>query len=181
MPCTDRCSRAEKHHQFVTDLDRMNTAVKSSIPQVDEEGRNVPPRKQHILHAESDAIIEESRVLLAKFERAGDMLKSFDLALPLELWAQDKHDLAEIMLCGRDHGQHVVEGLLVPGMFKDPPVYDRGFTENQEVALGLLTESKKVLAGENWGTVFEEHLRRSVALANAVPADSIAWEAPNPI
>ncbi|KAH7040426.1 uncharacterized protein B0I36DRAFT_310650 [Microdochium trichocladiopsis] len=164
----------EQRQEFVSTFEKLYNAIMPTGLQPGQNRNENTSKSKHILREEAEAIMLQSQGLLDKFEKASEMLKSFDLASPLETWNQDKHDLADIMMCGRDYGQHIVEGILVPGLYQDPHTHAHERTENQEIAAGLIVKGKTAVEGNNWGTVFEDQLRRSVALANTIFVEGTA-------
>lgn len=170
----DKESREQKRVEFKTTFEELFAACAPGITkgiQKQQHTNDRNSRAEHILFEEAESVKRGSQELLAKFERMDEMLKSQDLKLPLQAWTQDRHDYTEIMMCGREHGQQVAEGILAPGLYDEPPTRSRDLTENQEIAAGLLKESKKALVEDSWGTVFDDQLRCGVALANTISAE----------
>ncbi|KXJ96876.1 hypothetical protein Micbo1qcDRAFT_191510 [Microdochium bolleyi] len=164
----------QKRKDFISAFENLfaacNPGILTIFPKVLNDNDR-PHRAQHILFEEAEVVTQGSRELLARFEKTDEMVTSHNLALPLQAWTQDKRDFAEIMMCGQEHGQHVIEGLLAPGLYEEPLARSWDQNENQEIAVGLLKKSKKALNEENWGVVFEDQLRYGVSLANSISAE----------
>ncbi|KAI0850203.1 hypothetical protein F5Y00DRAFT_268650 [Daldinia vernicosa] len=132
------------------------------------EARN-PTKEGHILFQDARSIISGSYALLRKFKETDEQLKSYKLELPTAKWKQDKQDMKDLLSCGREYGEKLVEDKLRPEahILGQPDRYKDN--EKESMASDLFKESRMALDGDTWGTVAAEQVKKFTAIAKSVP------------
>ncbi|KAF3070959.1 hypothetical protein GL218_00774 [Daldinia childiae] len=135
---------------------------------LDGEARNTT-KEGHILFQDAKSIISGSYELLIKFKETDEQLKSYKFELPIAKWKQDKQDMKDLLSCGREYGEKLVEDKLTPEahISHQPDRYKEN--ERESMASDLFKESRMALDGDTWGTVAAEQVKKFTAIAKSVP------------
>ncbi|KAI1471399.1 uncharacterized protein F4812DRAFT_413923 [Daldinia caldariorum] len=139
----------------------------------DDEARNAS-KEGHILFQDAQAVISRSYALLEKFKETDEQLKNCKFELPSAKWKQDKQDIKDLLSCGREYGEKLVEDKLapMPQMFQ----HSNGHKADGKEAMTseLFKKSSKARDEEDtWGTVAAEQVKRFTVMAKSVPMDDV--------
>ncbi|KAI2778901.1 hypothetical protein F4815DRAFT_476216 [Daldinia loculata] len=135
---------------------------------LDGKARNTT-KESHILFQDAQSIISGSYKLLRKFKETDEQLKSYKFELPTAKWKQDKQDMKDLLSCGREYGEKLVEDKLAPEAHISRQ-HDRSkANERESMASDLFKESRMALDGDTWGTVAAEQVKKFTAIAKSVP------------
>ncbi|KAI0131300.1 hypothetical protein F4814DRAFT_445438 [Daldinia grandis] len=126
-------------------------------------------KEGHILFQDAQSIISESYALLRKFNETDEQLKSYKFELPTAKWRQDKQDMKDLLSCGREYGEKLVEDKLIPRAHIPHQADRREVNEKESMALDLFKESRMALDGDTWGIVAAEQVKKFTAIAKSVP------------
>ncbi|KAI1381547.1 hypothetical protein F4677DRAFT_403377 [Hypoxylon crocopeplum] len=124
----------------------------------------------HILYKDAQTIVSESYALLRQFKEADERLKNHKLELPSAKWKQDGRDMKDLLACGREYGEKLVESKLVPKAYisHQPDRYNAN--EKESIASELFKDSCKGLDEDNWGTVAADQVKRLTAITKTIPS-----------
>lgn len=127
-------------------------------------------KEGHVLFKDAQDIISGSRSLLRQFRDADKQLKEHKLDLPTEKWKQDKQDIKDLLACGREYGEKLVESKLAPNTYPSPQhdIYSANEKENMG-ATELFKDSRKAPPdGDTWGTVAADQVKKLTAVAKTI-------------
>lgn len=146
----------------------------SLLPEVSREPKDKTSginKEGHVLFKDAQAVISGSHSLLRQFREADKQLKDHKLELPTAKWKQDKQDIKDLLACGREYGEKLVESRLAPNTYPSPQ-HDRYSANEKEnmAAAELFKDSRKTPPdGDNWGIVAADQVKRLTAIAKTVP------------
>ncbi|KAI0381517.1 hypothetical protein F5Y04DRAFT_288408 [Hypomontagnella monticulosa] len=121
----------------------------------------------HVLLKEADAVIAMGHQLIQNFKEMDEQLKDHKLELPTAKWKQDKQDMRELLACGREYGEKLVEDKLTPDAYPSRQSDNYKEDEKGSIASELFKDSRKP-EEDNWGTVAADQLKGFVAIAKTV-------------
>ncbi|ORY64433.1 uncharacterized protein BCR38DRAFT_435092 [Pseudomassariella vexata] len=131
--------------------------------------KGIGRERSELFHA-AQAIIGDSHALLKLYKDTDEGLKSRQLETPATVWKKDKDDLKEVLACGREIGENLVERHLAPRTHSQPDPNLSKESEHFKTALELFKDSRNALEGESWGTVAAEQVKRLKNLAITIPS-----------
>ncbi|OTB12972.1 hypothetical protein K445DRAFT_25098 [Daldinia sp. EC12] len=158
--------------KFVKTFEELYSATNYSYGS-DGEARKTS-KENHILFQDAQAVISESYALLKKFEETDEQLKNYRFELPTAKWKQDKQDMKDLLSCGREYGEKLVEDKLAPKahILQQPHRYKS--KEKEAAASEFFKKSSKMRDEEDtWGTVAAEQVKRFTAIAKSVPLEGL--------
>ncbi|KAI0843345.1 hypothetical protein F5Y06DRAFT_302593 [Hypoxylon sp. FL0890] len=126
-------------------------------------------KESHVLFKEAQAVMSGGYSLLKQFKETDEQLKTFKLEFPTAKWKQDKQDIKELLACGREVGEKLVEEKLAPKGYPSPQPDRYKVNEKEGVAAELFKDSRKGSDGDNWGAVAADQVKRFAAIAKTVP------------
>lgn len=126
-------------------------------------------------------VISGSHSLLKQFKEAEERLKDYKVDLPSAKWKQDKQDIKDLLACGREEGERLVEKQLAPSAYPSPQPDRYKATEKDNLVSELFKESRKVADGETWGAVAADQIKKFTSIAKSVaptvaPKDEYRFE-----
>ncbi|KAI0124946.1 hypothetical protein BJ170DRAFT_685820 [Xylariales sp. AK1849] len=126
-------------------------------------------KEEFVLFQQAQDIIRSSRSLLHWYKETDDNLKTHQLDLPTATWKKDKQDIKEILICGREHGEKIIEGNLAPDNYSPPEGSKSKANGHEQAAIGLFDESRKTVGGDDcWGSVANEQIKKLKGLADTL-------------
>lgn len=137
----------------------------------DSNGRDIE-KESHVLFTEAQDIISRSYALLKTFEETDERLKDYKLGLPTAKWKQDKEDMRELLACGREYGERLVEEKLAPGAYLSRQ-QDRPKANEKDIMISELFKDSRKPEEDNWGTVAADQLKKFTAIAKTVPPKAL--------
>ncbi|KAI1106747.1 hypothetical protein F4804DRAFT_329942 [Jackrogersella minutella] len=126
-------------------------------------------KEGHILFKETQAAISGGRLLLTRFKEADEQLKNFKLELPTAQWKQDNQDMKELLACGREYGEKLIEEKLAPTSYPSPLADRYKANEKEKMASDLFKDSRKKTDEGDWGMVAADQVEKFTALAKTIP------------
>ncbi|KAI1807703.1 hypothetical protein F4811DRAFT_549468 [Daldinia bambusicola] len=131
-------------------------------------------KEDHILFQDAQVVISGSHALLKKFKETDEQLKNYKFELPSAKWKQDKQDIKDLLSCGREYGEKLVEDKLAPA----PQMFQKtdGYKANGKEAMAsklFKKGSSKARDDDTWGTVAAEQVKRFTTIAKSVPLDDV--------
>jgi hypothetical protein len=111
-------------------------------------------------------IIDDSRSLSERYKTTDEALVAHQPEMSSSTWRKDKQDIKELLACGREHGERLVESYLSPDL-GSPAEHDMGnpASGHSKAASELFPKSRKVMAKDTWGMVAAEQLEGFKMLA----------------
>ncbi|KAG4219409.1 hypothetical protein PC116_g32111 [Phytophthora cactorum] len=158
--------------KFIKTFEELYSATNFSYGS-DGEARKTS-KENHILFQDAQAIISESYALLKKFEETDEQLKNYKFELPTAKWKQDKQDMKDLLSCGREYGERLIEGKLVP--IAQIPQQPHGYKskEKEAAASEFFKKSSKMRdEDDTWGTAAAAQVKRFTAIAKLVPLEGL--------
>ncbi|KAI1139560.1 hypothetical protein F5Y05DRAFT_411748 [Hypoxylon sp. FL0543] len=164
----------ESKGQFAEVFEKLHFAKVLAPRTSNKVGSNVraATKEGHILFKEAQSVISGGFSLLKQFKETDAQLKTFKLELPTSKWKQDKQDIKELLACGREVGEKLVEEKLAPKAYPSPQPDRYKANEKENIAAELFKESRKPTNGDYWGAVAADQVKRIAAIAKTVPVKS---------
>ncbi|KAI0900494.1 hypothetical protein F4806DRAFT_491383 [Annulohypoxylon nitens] len=163
---------------YMQEQEKVFTEGKGQVKEVFEKllsagvispGTSSMKKETHVLFQEARSAISGGHTLLKQFREADEMLKNHKLDLPMEKWKQDGRDLKELLACGREHGEKLIESKLAPNSYPSPSPDKYKATEKDNMISELFKDSSKANDGDNWGTVATDQMEKFSAIAKTIP------------
>lgn len=128
-------------------------------------------REGHALFNKAQAVVSKGYALLEQFREADKQLDGhkLQLKLPTETWKQDKQDNKEILACGREYGEKLVENRLAPNAYSLPQHDKYSATDKEKTVAGIFKDSRKASDENTWGTIAADQVQKITALIKTVP------------
>ncbi|KAI8963348.1 hypothetical protein F5Y11DRAFT_319514 [Daldinia sp. FL1419] len=168
----------EQEHQLAQNNDKfMGTfeeLYSTTVPSHGPDGEaHTTSKESHILFQDAHAIISESYALLDKFRETDKQLKNYKFELPGAKWKQDKQDMKDLLACGREYGEKLVEERLSPEAHVTQQFVRYKGNEKENVASELFKESRKGSERDTWGAVAAAQVKGYTAIAKSVPFEGL--------
>lgn len=119
------------------------------------------------------ALLSGSHSLLTQFKKTDERLKNYKIELPSAKWKQDKLDIKDLLACGREYGEKLVEKKLAPSGYLSHQPGSNKADEKEKIASELFKESHKCVDGNSWGVVAAEQVKRLRAIVNTIPSKEL--------
>ncbi|KAI0602273.1 hypothetical protein F4775DRAFT_231550 [Biscogniauxia sp. FL1348] len=149
-----------------------STTVDVCTPPGSGKASNATRKKEdHILYETTRDALSKSASLLQQFTETDEKLQKHKVDFPTARWKQDKQDIKELLDLGRQHGEQLVEALLVPNMHSYLKLEQTQLSDNEKLASDLFEDSHNALKGDTWGTVAADQVRQFKTLAKMVPSE----------
>ncbi|KAL7624335.1 hypothetical protein AAE478_005897 [Parahypoxylon ruwenzoriense] len=126
-------------------------------------------KENHALFKDAQAIISGSYSLLTQFKEVDERLKTYKLESPTERWKKDRQDMRELLACGRDYGEKLVEDKLAPNTHPSPLPDRYKASERGNMTSRLFKDSHRASDKDSWGTVAADQAKRLTAVAKTIP------------
>ncbi|KAI0884689.1 uncharacterized protein GGS22DRAFT_200396 [Annulohypoxylon maeteangense] len=126
-------------------------------------------KEDHALFKEAQSIISEGYSLLKQFKETDEQLKNYKLDLPTAKWKQDGRDIKELLACGREHGEKLIEKKLAPKAYPSPHPDRPKVDERDNMVSELFKDSGKAEEGDNWGTIAADQMKKFSTVAETIP------------
>ncbi|KAI1408160.1 hypothetical protein F5Y13DRAFT_205013 [Hypoxylon sp. FL1857] len=126
-------------------------------------------KDSHVLFKDAQDVISGGYSLLKQFKETDERLKNFKIELPTAKWKQDKRDIKELLTCGREVGEKLVEEKLASRRYPSPQPDRYKANEKENAANELFKDSRKTSDGDNWGVVAADQVKKLAAIAQIVP------------
>ncbi|KAI1639403.1 hypothetical protein F4809DRAFT_596045 [Biscogniauxia mediterranea] len=168
----------EDRDKYVTIFHNLfSTTVDACAPPGLRKGSAATGKKEgHVLYETAQDILSKSASLLKQFTETDEKVQQHKVDFPTARWKQDKQDIKELLELGRQHGEQLVEDLLVPNMHSSLKHDQTQLSDNEKLASDLFKDSHKALKGDTWGTVAADQVRQFKTLAKMVPPkDQKQW------
>ena len=153
IPC--RTATGEKYSKLVKEAHHDNNTNSKSKPQA----QTFISREQHPLFKAGQQIFQNCRELVSAHERANLKVSQDNtkLSLPREQWKEDIASVQELLLYGRQHGENLVDCLIVPSGSNEksrlltPDV--QGLSDTGTMAVNMYRKSTGAIngRGQTWG------------------------------
>ncbi|OTA94035.1 hypothetical protein M434DRAFT_384818 [Hypoxylon sp. CO27-5] len=126
-------------------------------------------KESHVLFKDAQAIISGGYSLLKQFMETEERLKDYKIGLPTVKWKQDKQDIKELLACGREVGEKLIEEKLAPKSYPSPKPDRYKSSEKENIAAELFKNSHKASDGSHWGVVAADQVKKFAAIAKTIP------------
>lgn len=153
-PC--RNAAREKYGKLVREAHHDNDASSKGKPQA--QGRS--SREENPLFKAGQQIFQNCRELVAAHERANSKRSQSNtkLSLPREQWKEDIASVQELLVYGRQHGENLVDCLIVPSSGNEEKSRlltpdTKGLSETGTMAVSMYRKSTGAIngSGSTWG------------------------------
>lgn len=154
IPC--RKAAGEKSSKLVREAHHDNDTSSNGKPQAQAQSS----RGQHPLFKAGQHIFQDCRDLVAAHERANSKASQDNpkLGLPREQWKKDITSVQELLLFGRQHGENLVDCLIVPSTGNEEKSRlltpdTEGLSETGTMAVNMYRKSTSAINGNGrtWG------------------------------
>ncbi|KAI1095429.1 hypothetical protein F5B19DRAFT_504251 [Rostrohypoxylon terebratum] len=168
----------DRVRSYIQEQEKEFTESKGQVKEVFEKlcstgvislGKSSTKKETHILFQEARSAILGGHALLEQFKEADKLIKNHKLDLPTEKWKQDGRDYKELLACGREHGEKLVESKLVPNSYPSPSPDTYKAIEKDSMISELFKDSSKAKGGDNWGTIATDQMEKVSAVAKTIP------------
>ncbi|KAI2632375.1 hypothetical protein GGR54DRAFT_583224 [Hypoxylon sp. NC1633] len=165
----NRLDQSKDH--LVTIFEKLHSAailldVTSGEPDGQARGGD---KEGHVLFKEAQSIITGSQSLLQQFKETDEELKKHKVEFPTAKWKQDKQDMKDLLACGREYGEKLVDDRLAPSPLQPHQPNNHKASEKENLASYLFEDSRKELGGDTWGAVAAEQFERVATIVKTVP------------
>ncbi|KAI0142410.1 hypothetical protein F4776DRAFT_676294 [Hypoxylon sp. NC0597] len=126
-------------------------------------------KESHVLFKDAQAVMSGGYSLLKQFKETEERLKDYKIELPTVKWKQDKQDIKELLACGREVGEKLVEEKLAPKSYPFPQPDRYKSSEKENIAAELFKDSRKAPDGGHWGAVAADQVKKFAAIAKTIP------------
>ncbi|KAI1461148.1 hypothetical protein F4805DRAFT_454085 [Annulohypoxylon moriforme] len=158
---------ATKKNQFVGGLEKLYSIASIS------PGKSGTSKEEHVLFKEVQSVISGGLSLIKQFKETDEQLKNYKLDLPTAKWKQDGRDMKELLACGREYGEKLIERKLAPKTYPSPQPDRYKAGEKDNLVSGLFKDSEKVTDGDNWGSIAADQVKTFAAIAKTIPIKAI--------
>ncbi|KAI1210649.1 uncharacterized protein F4807DRAFT_422162 [Annulohypoxylon truncatum] len=158
---------AESEGRFVGAFARLySTAAVSS-------GTFGASKEDHVLFKDAQSVISGGYSLLKQFKETDEQLKNFKIDLPIAKWKQDGRDVKELLACGREYGEKLIERNLAPDSYPSPHPDRYKADEKNDMVSELFKDSGKATDGDSWGTIAADQVKKLSAVAKTIPIKAV--------
>ncbi|KAI2473427.1 hypothetical protein F4781DRAFT_427441 [Annulohypoxylon bovei var. microspora] len=126
-------------------------------------------KEDHFLFKDAQSVISGGYSLLKQFKETEEQLKNYKLDLPTTKWKQDGRDMKELLACGREYGEKLIEEKLVPKAYPSPHPDRYKVDEKDNIISELFNDSRKAANEDNWGTIAADQVKKLTAIAKTIP------------
>ncbi|KAI1855323.1 hypothetical protein JX266_000188 [Neoarthrinium moseri] len=156
----DQEEALKKHHQrFLAAYKKVYSSVASVPPtrnSASKQAKHDVPEDADLLR-QAQGIVAGCRLLIQSYKDTDEDLKTQKIELPTATWSKDKQDIKELLNCGREHGERIIEGLLAPHTYSASEGHEK-LGGHEQAAAELFAESRKKIGEDCWGSVAFEQI-----------------------
>lgn len=158
-----RTTTGDKYSKLVKEACQDNKASSKAKPQP----RTFVSRAEHPLFKAGQHIFQTCRELVAANDRANAkaLQDNTKLSLPREQWREDIASVQELLLYGRQHGENLVDCLIIPSGSNEETsrlltLDTKGLSETGNLAVNMYRKSTGAIngSGPTWGELAKSHV-----------------------